>query len=65
VYEEAVKAPFGSLSAEVEREIGPLRVFRPHRDVRFSKDNFCKGRSPYKTNAAAVTEGEGGATRRR
>jgi uncharacterized protein (TIGR02453 family) len=55
-YEECVKAPFLSLSEEIEREFGPLRVFRPNRDIRFSKD-----KSPYKTTAAAATESEGGA----
>ena len=35
---------------------GPLRLFRPHRDVRFSKD-----KSPYKTAQGAVTESEEGA----
>jgi uncharacterized protein (TIGR02453 family) len=55
VYEESVKAPFLALSEAVEREFGPLHVFRPYRDVRFSKD-----KTPYKTSAAAVTEGPGG-----
>jgi uncharacterized protein (TIGR02453 family) len=55
-YEEAVRAPFLALSEEVEREFGPMRVFRPYRDTRFSKD-----KSPYKTAAAAVTESQGGA----
>jgi uncharacterized protein (TIGR02453 family) len=35
----------------VEGEFGPLRLFRPYRDVRFSKD-----KTPYKTAAGAVTE---------
>jgi uncharacterized protein (TIGR02453 family) len=55
-YEEHVKAPFLALSEHVEREFGPLHVFRPHRDTRFAKD-----KSPYKTQAGAVTEGKGGA----
>ncbi len=55
-YDECVKAPFLALSAEIEREFGPLHVFRPNRDIRFAKD-----KSPYKTAAAAVTESEGGA----
>jgi uncharacterized protein (TIGR02453 family) len=46
VYDEAVGAPFDALSDLVEGEFGPLRRFRPYRDVRFSKD-----KSPYKTNA--------------
>jgi uncharacterized protein (TIGR02453 family) len=55
-YDECVKAPFVELSSVIEREFGALRVFRPNRDTRFSKD-----KTPYKTAAAAVTEGEGGA----
>src|SRR5688500_15360223 len=55
VYERDVKAPFDALSELVAEEFGPLRVFRPNRDVRFSKD-----KSPYKTRCYAVTEGEGG-----
>lgn len=54
-YERDVKAPFEALSELVAEEFGPLHVFRPHRDVRFSKD-----KSPYKTRCYAVTEGQGG-----
>jgi uncharacterized protein (TIGR02453 family) len=57
IYDECVKAPFLELSGLVEKEFGPLHVFRPHRDTRFSKD-----KTPYKTAAAAVTEGAGGAS---
>ena len=57
LYENSVKAPFLALSEEVEREFGPLHIFRPYRDTRFSKD-----KTPYKTAAAAVTESEGGAS---
>jgi uncharacterized protein (TIGR02453 family) len=56
-YDECVKAPFLALSPLVEREFGPLHLFRPNRDTRFAKD-----KSPYKTAAAAVTESEGGAS---
>ncbi len=55
VYEECVKAPFLRLSDAIAGQFGPLHVFRPNRDIRFAKD-----KSPYKTAAAAVTEGEGG-----
>jgi uncharacterized protein (TIGR02453 family) len=55
-YDECVRAPFEELSALVEKEFGALRVFRPYRDARFSKD-----KTPYKTTAAAVTESQGGA----
>jgi uncharacterized protein (TIGR02453 family) len=55
VYDTEVRAPFEALSDLVAEEFGPLKVFRPHRDVRFSKD-----KTPYKTRCYAVTEGEGG-----
>ena len=55
VYDGEVRAPFDALSDLVEAEFGPLKVFRPNRDVRFSKD-----KSPYKTRCYAVGEGEGG-----
>ena len=55
VYETEVRAPFEALSHLVADEFGPLKVFRPHRDVRFSQD-----KTPYKTRCYAVTEGEGG-----
>ncbi len=55
IYERDVKAPFEALSDLVADEFGPLRVFRPNRDVRFNKD-----KSPYKTRCYAVTEGESG-----
>lgn len=56
-YDRHIKAPFGELDAAVTDEFGPLHLFRPNRDVRFSKD-----KSPYKTAAAAMTESEGGST---
>jgi len=52
VYERCVKAPMQALLAELEPEFGPGRIFRPHRDVRFSTD-----KSPYKTNCAAQLAG--------
>lgn len=54
-YETAVKGPMESLCAELEDEFGRFHLFRPHRDVRFSKD-----KSPFKLGQGAVTEGEGG-----
>jgi uncharacterized protein (TIGR02453 family) len=48
-YEKLVKAPMEELLAELEKEFGEGRIFRPYRDVRFSKD-----KSPYKTNIAAT-----------
>ena len=56
VYEEAVRAPMRGLLEELAPEFGATPVlFRPHRDIRFSKD-----KSPYKTRGYAVGEGEGG-----
>jgi uncharacterized protein (TIGR02453 family) len=55
IYETEVKAPFEALSELVADEYGPLKIFRPNRDLRFSKD-----KTPYKTRCYAVTEGEGG-----
>ena len=55
VYDRAVKAPFEALVEAVEDEFGAMHIFRPNRDVRFSKD-----KSPYKTAGAAMAESEGG-----
>ncbi|HAP75946.1 MAG TPA: TIGR02453 family protein [Acidimicrobiaceae bacterium] len=54
VYDTAVR---GSLLAALDElhEYGPFQVFRPHRDVRFSKD-----KTPYKENAGGYGEAEGG-----
>ena len=49
VYEDAVREPLELLVAELSGEFGTGKVFRPYRDVRFSKD-----KSPYKLAAAAV-----------
>lgn len=45
VYAASVKSPMASLLAELGDEFGAAKVFRPHRDVRFSAD-----KSPYKTH---------------
>jgi uncharacterized protein (TIGR02453 family) len=55
VYETSVLAPMRDLAEEVADEFGPLHIFRPYRDVRFSKD-----KSPYKTAIGAAGELEGG-----
>jgi uncharacterized protein (TIGR02453 family) len=52
-YDNDVRAPMEELLAELEPRWGAWRIFRPYRDVRFSKD-----KSPYKTNIAA-TIGDG------
>jgi uncharacterized protein (TIGR02453 family) len=48
VYENQVRAPMEELLALLEPEFGPGKIFRPYRDVRFSKD-----KSPYKGHLAA------------
>lgn len=48
VYDAAVAAPMKSLTAALEEEFGAAKVFRPFRDVRFSKD-----KTPYKTHQGA------------
>jgi uncharacterized protein (TIGR02453 family) len=55
VYERAVRGPMLALLDELA-EFGPFQVFRPYRDVRFSKD-----KTPYKENIGAYGESEGGA----
>ena len=49
VYESDVRAPLQALLGELEPEFGVAKVFRPYRDVRFSRD-----KTPYKTAAAAA-----------
>jgi len=48
VYEKHVRQPMEELLAALEPEFGPGKIFRPYRDVRFSKD-----KSPYKTHLGA------------
>lgn len=47
-YDDDVRAPMLALLGELEPEFGPASVYRPYRDVRFSKD-----KTPYKTAVAA------------
>lgn len=49
VYDHDVRAPMEALVAELEEEFGAAKIFRPYRDVRFSKD-----KTPYKTQVAAA-----------
>jgi uncharacterized protein (TIGR02453 family) len=49
VYEAKVLGPMTELLDELGPEFGESKIFRPYRDVRFSKD-----KSPYKTSIAAV-----------
>ena len=50
-YEELVKRPMVELLAELADDFGEGKIFRPFRDVRFSKD-----KSPYKTAIGATLE---------
>ena len=54
VYDAAVQTPARALVAALEPEFGPVKFFRPYRDVRFSKDKI-----PYKTHAAMAAEDDG------
>lgn len=49
LYEDDVAAPMRSLLDELEPTFGVAKLFRPYRDLRFSKD-----KSPYKTRQYAV-----------
>ena len=42
-WQQDVKAPMSALVDELSTEFGPLRMFRPNRDLRFARD-----KSPYK-----------------
>ncbi|HEX3782143.1 MAG TPA: DUF2461 domain-containing protein [Pseudonocardiaceae bacterium] len=59
IYADDVRAPMAALLAELEPEFGGLgtpKIFRPYRDVRFSKE-----KSPYKVQCGGVIEqGRGG-----
>jgi uncharacterized protein (TIGR02453 family) len=49
-YESLIRAPMEALVAELSPG-GGGRIFRPYRDIRFSKD-----KTPYKTNIAAMVD---------
>ena len=49
VYERDVLGPMQALVATLEPEFGAGKIFRPYRDVRFSKD-----KTPYKTACGAT-----------
>lgn len=48
IYKESVHAPMKALTDELAEEFGSAKIFRPYRDVRFSKDKL-----PYKTHQGA------------
>lgn len=43
IYDESVLAPIKALAEELSTEFGATKIFRPYRDVRFSRD-----KTPYK-----------------
>jgi uncharacterized protein (TIGR02453 family) len=49
LYDEVVLAPLTELTEDLSAEFGPVKIFRPYRDIRFSAD-----KSPYKTEAGAM-----------
>lgn len=49
VYEDIVRKPMEDLLAELSKEFGEGKIFRPYRDIRFSPD-----KSPYKTHIGAT-----------
>lgn len=51
VYEDAVRGPLTALLADLEKEFGAAKLFRPYRDVRFSAD-----KSPYKNHQGAFCQ---------
>ena len=53
-FDEYVKQPVVALTETLD-EFGPFHLFRPHNDVRFSKN-----KPPYKTHQGAYGESEGG-----
>ena len=56
-YDERVKAPVERLVDALGGEFGPLKIFRPYKDVRFSPD-----KRPYKDHLGLVTAGDSAAT---
>jgi uncharacterized protein (TIGR02453 family) len=54
VYEEMVRGPMEELLEELAPEFGEGRLFRPYRDIRFSRD-----KTPYKTHAGAMVGRDG------
>jgi uncharacterized protein (TIGR02453 family) len=52
VYDQKVLGPMTELLDELEPEFGEPKIFRPYRDVRFSKD-----KTPYKTHLGAMLGG--------
>ncbi len=59
IYDEAIAAPLRALAQDLEPEFGRVKVFRPYRDLRFSRD-----KRPYQEHAslaAGESDGDGAA----
>jgi uncharacterized protein (TIGR02453 family) len=54
VYDEKILFPMTELAEELAAEFGEPKLFRPYRDIRFSRD-----KSPYKTHIGVVVGGTG------
>lgn len=54
VYDEQVRGPMEALLTELCDEFGDGKIFRPHRDIRFSAD-----KTPYKTHVGATLANHG------
>ena len=52
VYTDKILAPMTELTEELAPEFGEPKIFRPYRDIRFSKD-----KTPYKTHIGVVVGG--------
>lgn len=51
IYTESVLEPMNALTAELAKEFGSAKIYRPYRDVRFSKDKL-----PFKTHQGAFVQ---------
>jgi uncharacterized protein (TIGR02453 family) len=54
VYTDKILTPMSELAEELAPEFGEPKIFRPYRDIRFSKD-----KTPYKTHIGVVIGGSG------
>ena len=54
VYTEKILGPMTELTEELAAEFGEPKIFRPYRDIRFSKD-----KTPYKTHIGAIVGDSG------
>lgn len=55
VYGDSVRGPMVALTSELAAEFGAVKIFRPHRDLRFAKDKT----RPYKEQVSAFLTRDG------